>query len=110
MIGDPGDLVAEVAWIINPFRGDKFLEIWTPAADAALDFGATAQVLIRSQTDPAKLFQYSAWPDKLSFERYWISEEVSEARAMINGWYVLPILPEWHTVVTSGATVPEPTG
>ncbi|MEA2347258.1 MAG: hypothetical protein QOG62_1045, partial [Thermoleophilaceae bacterium] len=66
MIGSPGDLVVEIAWIINPFRGDKFLEVWEPVAEASLDFGATAQTLIRSQTDPAKFFQYSTWPDKVS--------------------------------------------
>ena len=108
MIGNPGDLINEVSWTINPFRGDKFIDIWGPAAEAALDFGATGQVLIRSADDPLKFVQYSAWPDKVSFERYWISEEVSEARAMINGWYVLPVYPVWHSVVTAGSTVAEP--
>ena len=108
MIGEPGDLVVEVKWVINPFRGDKFEELWRPVAEAALDFGATSQLFIRSQTDPALFTQYGVWPDKVSFERYWISEEVSEIRAQINGWYVLPILPEWHQIVSSGSTVSEP--
>lgn len=108
MIGAPGDLLVEVKWVINPFRGDKFEEVWRPVAEAALDFGATSQALIRSQTDPALFTQYAVWPDKVSFERYWISEEVSEVRAQINGWYVLPILPEWHGIVSSGSTVSEP--
>ena len=108
MIGEPGDLVVEVKWVTNPFRGNKFEEIWRPVAEAALDFGATSQVLIRSQTDPAIFTQYAVWPDKVSFERYWISEEVSEIRAQINGWYSLPILPEWHEIASSGSTVSEP--
>jgi hypothetical protein len=108
LIGNPGDLVVEISWITNPMRGDRFEEVWRPVAEAALDFGATGQLLIRSETDPAKFLQYGVWPDKVSFERYWISEEVSEARAQVNGWYALPVLPEWHTVVAAGATAPEP--
>ena len=31
----------EIRWPINPFRGDRFAEGWRPAAELALDFGAT---------------------------------------------------------------------
>ncbi len=108
MTTDGRALMSEVKWVTNPFRGNKFEEVWTPVAEAALDFGATSQTFNRSQTDPALFVQYAIWPDKVSFERYWISEEVSEIRAQINGWYSLPILPEWHEIVSSGSTVPEP--
>jgi hypothetical protein len=108
VIGQPGDHVVEISWIANPFRGDRFEEIWRPAAEAALDYGATAQLFLRSETDRNMFVQYAAFPDKLLFERYWISEEISEARAEANGLYQLPVLPEWHEIIAAGATAPAP--
>jgi hypothetical protein len=106
VIGSSGEAVVEISWVTNPGRGDRFEEFWRPVAEAALDYGASAQMFIRSTEDPALFKQYSAWPDKLTFERYWISEEVSEARAQVNGLYGLPVLPVWHTVVAAAETEP----
>ena len=40
-----------------------------------------------------------AWDNHSDFERYWFSEELERAREASLGWYGIPLLPEWHTVV-----------
>ena len=72
--------MAEVPWIINPFRGDKFEAAWLPVAEAALDFGATGWALFRSKEGGLDFTQLAFMPTKLDFERYWYSEEVGKAR------------------------------
>lgn len=91
--------MVQVNWIANPFRGDRFEAAWRPHAEATLDYGASAFVLLRSKEDPLKFTQLSYFDDKLDWDRYWLSDEISEARAELSGWYQVPILPVWHTVV-----------
>ena len=38
----------EILWHANPFRGDKFAKVWEPAAEAALDYGASYWALLRA--------------------------------------------------------------
>lgn len=102
MIGAPGDKIVEISWIATPFRAERFLELWGPAAEAALDYGASAQVLLRSKTDPSKFLQLAAFPDKVSFERYWLSEEIAEIRAELSGCFGLPVYPAWHEISVAG--------
>ncbi|HEV2074889.1 MAG TPA: hypothetical protein VGR10_01470 [Thermoleophilaceae bacterium] len=104
MIGAPGTGVVEIRWVANPFRADRFERAWLPVAEAALDFGAHAWAFVRSREDPQLFTQYATFPDKLSFERYWYSEEVAEARAEASGLFQVPVLPIWNDVVGSGAT------
>lgn len=102
MIGEPGSGIVEIRWVANPFRGDKFERAWLPASEAALDYGARSWALVRSREDPLEFIQYATFPDKLSFERYWYSEEVAEARAEASGLFQVPVLPIWYGVVGSG--------
>ncbi len=69
-------IVAEVPWIVTPFRGDKFEAHWLPVAEAALDYGATGWALLRSKEGGLDFTQLAFMPSKLDFERYWYSEEV----------------------------------
>ena len=40
------------------------------------------------------------WESRADFERYWFSEEVgARPRSRSLGWYDIPLLPEWHTLV-----------
>jgi hypothetical protein len=96
------EVFVTILWHATPFRGDKFEDAWTPAAAAALDYGASSWSFLRSKDDPLDFMQIASFPDKRAFERYWFSEEISEARAEAHGWYEVPILPVWFRVVGAG--------
>ena len=97
----PGVLCV-VPWAINPFRGDKFEQIWTPVAEAALDFGATGWALYRSQEGQLDFTQHAHFPTKDHWDRYWYSDELSEARLSVQNYYQVPLLPTFHTVAGMG--------
>jgi hypothetical protein len=99
------DSVILIPWHANPFRGDKFEEAWRPAAEAALDYGATYWALLRSQEGGLDFMQIASFGSKLEFERYWYSEEISEARAEASGLYQVPILPIWLRAVDAGELI-----
>jgi hypothetical protein len=100
------DTVYAVVWQVNPFRGDKFEEIWTPVARAAIDFGASSWTFFRSNDDPLTFMQMAVFESKLEWERYWLSEEVSEARAEASGLFQVPVLPLSYRVVGTGVVAP----
>jgi len=91
-----------VPWAINPFRGDKFEQIWTPAAEAVLDFGATGWALFRSQEGQLDFTQHAYFPTKAGWDQYWYSDEIAEAKVAVQGMYQVPLLPTFHTVVGMG--------
>ncbi len=103
-------ILAEIRWAINPFRGDKFEALWTPAAEAALDFGATGWALYRSKEGSLDFIQQAFFPTKDGFERYWYSEELSAARIEAQGYYQVPLLPTFHDVVGIGFMDPAAVG
>ena len=71
----------EIIWHINPFRGDKFEQAWRPAAEAALDYGASYWALLRAHEGKLDFFQHAIFPSKADFERYWYSERLAQARS-----------------------------
>ena len=103
----PDETVYTILWHANPFRGDKFEDAWRPAAAAAIDYGATFWAFLRSKDDPLDFMQMASFPDKKAFERYWFSEQISEARAEASGFFEVPVLPIWHRVVDTGEVVEE---
>jgi hypothetical protein len=107
MIGSKGDTVLEINWITNPFRAEKFRDLWLPAAEAVLDFGATGWALIRSGDDPQHFVQLALFANKLDFERYWYSAEIVDYRVQVTGLFQVPIQPVWYTVEGTGAIVPQ---
>jgi hypothetical protein len=107
MIGKPGDTLIVVNWIANPFRAEKFLAAWLPSAAAVLHYGATEWALLQSSEDPQKFDQFAAFANKTDWDRYWYSDEISDARAQISGLFQVPLLPVWWTVNGAGAIVPE---
>jgi hypothetical protein len=106
MTMEAGDSVVLILWHANPFRADKFEDKWRPSAEAALDYGATSWSFFRSKDDPNDFVQMAAFESKPAFDRYWYSEEISEARAEASGLYQVPILPQWLRVVDAGAIAP----
>ena len=101
--------VVTILWHANPFRGDKFEEAWRPAAEAALDYGASFWAFFRSTDDPNDFTQIAIFPDKRQWERYWYSEQISEARAECSGLFEVPVTPIWHRVVATGEVTPAET-
>ena len=101
----PDDSVVLVLWHANPFRGDKFEDAWRPAAAAAIDYGATVWAFLRSKDDPLDFMQIASFESKTAFERYWYSEEISEARAAASGTYQVPVLPLFFRVKGAGHLV-----
>ena len=102
-----GEKVVTILWHATPWRADKFEDAWRPVAASALDYGASWWAFFRSSDDPNDFTQIAVFPDKQSWERYWYSEEVSEARAAASGWYQVPILPVFFRVAGAGELVPE---
>jgi len=107
VLGEPGSGLIEIRWVANPFRAEKFERAWLPAAEAALDYGATSWALVRSGEDGQHFVQFATFPDKLAFERYWYSEELAAARAAASGLYQVPLLPVWYRVAGSGSLASE---
>jgi quinol monooxygenase YgiN len=93
--------VAVIDWHIHPFRADRWLDAWRPAAARALAFGATSWTLTRSVDDPLHFRQMSVWEDRDDFERYWSSDEVSAVREQIMNLYNKPLAYSWHTLLAS---------
>jgi heme-degrading monooxygenase HmoA len=87
-----------IDWHTTPFRTDRFFEIWRPALDRALAFGASTSYMTRNIDDPLHLRQVSVWDDKADFERYWASDEVAAMRQEAMSYFTKPLLPNWHSL------------
>jgi hypothetical protein len=91
--------VCYIDWHVTPFRADRFIEVWRPAAGRAMAFGAKSWSLTRNTEDPLHVRQSAVWERREDFERYWYSEEISAAREQLINYYSIPILPVWHSLV-----------
>jgi quinol monooxygenase YgiN len=100
-MADRADQVCVLDWHIHPFRADRWYEIWLPAAQRALAFGAESWTITRSIEDPLAFRQTSVWRDRADFERYWASDEVETIRQDALKYFNKPTLPTWHTLVAS---------
>jgi hypothetical protein len=93
--------VCVLDWHVAPFRADRFLDLWEPAAARMPAFGAKSWSLTRSTDDPLAIRQSSVWESRADFERYWFSEEIEKARAAVIDLYDLPLLPTWHELLVA---------
>jgi hypothetical protein len=98
----------EIRWPINPFRGDKFAEGWLPAAELAVDYGATQWSFCRARDGRLDFVQTALFPSKAHWERYWYSERVAQYRIDLAGCYQVPILPTYWDVLGAGETAVSP--
>jgi hypothetical protein len=94
--------MVQIRWVANPFRGDKFAEAWTPAAETVLKYGASWWAFLRAADGRLDFTQLALFHDKLDFDRYWYSEEIAEARALASGLFQVPVLPTYHEVAGIG--------
>ncbi len=88
-----------IEWHVNPFRAERWYEIWEPAASRAMAFGAKSWSLTRDTEDPLHFRQASIWADRSDFERYWYSDEVAASREQALSYYDKPVLPVWHALI-----------
>jgi len=95
-------ILVRIPWAANPWRGDKFAEGWAPAAELALDFGATSWAFYRALEGRLDFIQEATFPSKAHFERYWYSEAIGERRVELQGYFQVPVLPEFYEVVGEG--------
>jgi hypothetical protein len=95
-------IYVHIPWHANPFRGDKFAEGWAPAAEMALDFGAVSWGFYRAVDGRLDFLQEALFPTKAHFERYWYSESLAQKRIELQGYYNVPVLPEFYEVVGEG--------
>ena len=93
--------VCVLDWHIAPFRVDRFLDLWEPAAAKMPSYGAKSWSLTRSNDDSLAIRQTSVWESRSDFERYWFSEEIEKARTAAIDLFDLPILPTWHTLLAA---------
>jgi hypothetical protein len=93
--------VCRLDWHIAPFRADRWLDLWEPAAAKMPAYGASSWSLTRAIDDPLAFQQTAVWNKRSDFERYWYSTEIEEARAGILNLYDIPLLPTWHTLVAA---------
>ncbi len=95
-------IAVHIPWAVNPFRGDRFAEGWAPAAEAALDYGAVSWAFYRAIDGRLDFIQQAVFPSKAHFERYWYSETIAARRIELQGYFNVPILPEFYEVVGEG--------
>lgn len=105
MAGDGGSVIV-IPWVANPFRGDRFEEMWLPRAEAVMRYGAHGWAFFRSKEGLLDFTQIAFFDTKLDFERYWYSDEMASARAEASGLYQVPILPEYHQIAGIGGAPP----
>jgi hypothetical protein len=94
--------ISEISWHVTPFRAQRWIDLWEPAAALASKYGAEDWRIYRSTEDPLLFRQTITWNDKADFESYWFSEEVSAIREQVIDLYDKPLLPVWFTPIVSG--------
>jgi hypothetical protein len=97
-----------IDWHVNPFRADRWFEIWRPALDRALAFGARSSFLTRSEDNPLHFRQVSIWEDRADFERYWASDEISALREAALSYYHKPVVTGWFSMSAVAAIETQP--
>jgi hypothetical protein len=100
------DVIVQIKWVANPFRGDKFDEAWRPNAEAVVRYGARWWAFLRAADGRLDFTQLALFHDKLDFDRYWYSEEIAEARALASGLFQVPVLPAYWEISGMGELAP----
>ena len=99
-------MIGSMIW--KEYREQRSVWLALAVFFGVLLYGATEWLFMRSLDDPLDFTQFAVFPEgKTQFERYWYSEEISEARAAASGYYQVPILPVFFRVAGAGELVPE---
>jgi len=108
MAGDGKGGWAFIGWYATLFRGDRMEKALNEIGPVALRYGATAWAVYRSRGDRYSFSQYAYFEDGLDFERYWYGPEFNRWRQVHQGWFQVPVVPDFHDQIGSGALTPEP--
>lgn len=100
-----GEEVHYIEWHVTPWRRDAFLEIWTPALDRALAYGAKAAFMTRNEDDTLHLRQTTVWDSRADHERWWFSDELSALRQAALSYYHKPVDQHWHARVAEAKLI-----
>ena len=100
-------IVAEVPWIVTPFRGDKFEAHWLPVAEAALDYGATGWALLRSKEGGLDFHPACLHAVEAGFRALPVLGLRSARPRGDPGLVPLPIVPEFHSLAGMGSLAPQ---
>jgi hypothetical protein len=92
-----------IEWHIVPFRRDAFIEIWTPALERALAYGATGAFITRNEDDTLHLRQTTFWENRDDQQRWWFSDELSALRQAGLKYFHKPVDQHWHVRVAEAA-------
>jgi hypothetical protein len=95
-------ILVRIPWHVNPFRGDVFAEGWASAAEDVLDYGAVAWGFYRALEGRLDFIQEAVFPSKAHFERYWYSDQIAAKRVELQGYFNVPVLPEFYEIVGEG--------
>ncbi|HZO60662.1 MAG TPA: antibiotic biosynthesis monooxygenase [Solirubrobacterales bacterium] len=95
------DLV-QLDFALTPFRAQKFVDLYRPAIQRPLSYGATGYLFYRSEDDADHFVHISFWEDRAGFQRWWFSQEMQDIRVAIAGLHGQPLLPKWSTLLEQG--------
>jgi hypothetical protein len=101
----PGLLV--IPWYATAFRGDRLARALADVAPVALRYGALDYEVRRSKEDEYRFFQTATFERDRDFYAYWEGPELSDFRTRYQGWFQVPVLYEWFTVITRGRLATE---
>jgi heme-degrading monooxygenase HmoA len=92
----------EIRFQATPFRAQRFLEVYYPAASRVMAYGAKGYELLRSEEDSDQFTHISYWESRSDFDRWWLSDEMQDVRRRLFGLHGQPVLPHWQVLVARG--------
>jgi heme-degrading monooxygenase HmoA len=92
-----------IEWHVTPFRRDAFLEVWEPALERALAYGAKGSFLTRNEDDPLHIRQVTFWDNRADQQRWWFSDELSHLRQNALKYFHKPVEQHWHAHIAEAA-------
>jgi heme-degrading monooxygenase HmoA len=92
-----------IDWHTHPFRAERWLEVWRPALDRALAYGASGAFITRNEDDPQHFRQVTFWESRADQERWWFSDELSALRQDSLALFHKPLEQRWHAQVADAA-------
>ncbi len=91
------------------YRGTRPASAATPCrprleriSPLALRYGATSYAVYRNHDDAYRLLQLLGFDEHLDWERWWNGPEMIDFRTFCQGWFQIPVLYTWSTLVCEG--------
>jgi hypothetical protein len=88
-----------IPWYATGFRGNQLEGELVRVSPLAFRYGATSYAVQRSRDDAYRLLQMLAFDDHLDWERWWTGPEMIDFRTYCQGWYQIPVLYTWYSLV-----------